>query len=80
MKCKYMLLTMMISWSRQPGNDIDVYLSPLIEYLKLLWGEGVEVDDTYYGEKFKMCAMLFCTINEFSAYGNLVRYSVGHKA
>ncbi|XP_074314047.1 uncharacterized protein LOC141649251 [Silene latifolia] len=28
---------------KQPGNDIDVYLEPLIDDLKLLWDEGVEV-------------------------------------
>jgi len=31
MKRKYMMLSMMISGLRQPRNDIDVYLSPLIE-------------------------------------------------
>ncbi|XP_050908133.1 uncharacterized protein LOC127121730 [Lathyrus oleraceus] len=45
------------------------------------FGVGVGVDDVYSGEKFKMCAMLFCTINDFTAYGNLTGYSVkGHKA
>jgi len=38
---------MKISRPRQPGNDIDVYLSPLIEYLRLLWDEGVEVFYAY---------------------------------
>ena len=33
MKRKYMMLSMMISGPRQPGNDIDVYLNPLIEDL-----------------------------------------------
>ena len=81
MKRKYILLSMMISGPRQPGNDIDVYLSPLIDDLRLLWDEGVEVDDAYSGEKFKMRAMLFCTINDFPAYGNLAEYSVkGHRA
>jgi len=32
-----MMLFMMISGPRHPGNDIDVYLSPLIEDLKLMW-------------------------------------------
>ena len=36
MKRKYMMLSMMISGPRQPGNDIDIYLSPLIEDLKKL--------------------------------------------
>jgi len=39
-KRKYMMLSMMISGPRQPGNDIDVYLSPLIEDLTKLWEEG----------------------------------------
>ncbi|GJZ16140.1 ribonuclease H-like domain-containing protein [Tanacetum coccineum] len=27
---------------KQPGNDIDVYLAPLIDDMKTLWGSGVE--------------------------------------
>lgn len=68
-------------WTKKPGNDIDVYLSPLIEDLRILCEEGIDVDDAYSGEKFKTCAMLFCKINDFHAYGNLARYSAkGHKA
>lgn len=70
----------MIFGSIQPVNDIYVYLSPLIEDLKLLWDKGVDFDNAYSGEKFKMHAMLFFTINDFSAYGNLDGYNVkGHK-
>jgi len=47
MKRKYMMLSMMISGPRQPGNDIDVYLSPLIEDLRLLWDEAIEVFNAY---------------------------------
>lgn len=80
MKRKYMMLSMMISGPKQPGNDIDVYLSPLIEDLRMLWEEGVDVFDGYSRQNFKMRAMLFCTINDFPAYGNLCGYSVkGHK-
>ena len=80
MKRKYIMLSMMISGPRQPGNDIDVYLRPLIEDLKMLWEVGVDVFDGYRKESFKMRAMIFCTINDFPAYGNLCRYSVkGHK-
>ena len=75
------MLSMMISSPRQPGNDIDVYLSPLIEYLKLMWDLGVEVFDEFANETFKMLVMLFCIINDFLAYGNLSRFNVkGHKA
>ena len=81
MKRKYMMLSMMISGPRQPGNDIDVYLSPLVEDLRKLWDEGVVVFDAFCKETFEMRAMLFCTINDFPAYGNLSGYSVkGHKS
>ena len=76
-----MMLSMMISGPRQPGNDIDVYLKSLIDDLKLLWEEGVDVYDSYSQELFCLRAMLFCTINDFPAYGNLSGYSVkGHFA
>ena len=81
MNRKYMMLSMMISSLRQPGNDIDVYLSPLIEDLTNLWDEGVSMFDGFRNETFDLHAMLFCTINDFLAYGNLSGYSVkGHRA
>ena len=74
-----MMLSKMISGPRQPENDIDVYLSPLIEDLRLLWDEGVEVFDAYQKVNFNLRALLFCTINDFPAYGNLSGYSIkGH--
>ncbi|XP_057250629.1 uncharacterized protein LOC130591359 [Beta vulgaris subsp. vulgaris] len=57
-----------------PGNDIDVYLAPLIDDLKKLWDEGVSVFDAHANEMFTLRAMLFCTINDFPAYGNLSGY------
>ena len=76
-----MMLSMKISSPRQPGNDIDVYLSPLIEDLTKLWDEGVLVFDGFHKETFQMRAMLFCTINDFPANGNLSGYSAkGHHA
>jgi hypothetical protein len=81
MKRKYIMLSMMISGPKQPGNDIDVYLSPLIEDLRMLWEEGVHVFDAHSRDYFTLRAMLFCTINDFPAYGNLCGYSVkGHLA
>jgi hypothetical protein len=71
MKRKYMMLTLLISGPKQPGNDIDVCLQPLIDDLKILW-DGVEgVYDAYRAEYFKLKAVLFWTINDFPAYGNL---------
>ncbi|KAL6561263.1 hypothetical protein OROMI_016864 [Orobanche minor] len=58
MKRRYMMLSLLISGPRQPGNDIDVYLAPLIDDLKMLWEKGVEVfikvffaEETYSSEK-----------------------------
>ena len=38
-----MLLSLLILGPRQPGNNIDVYLAPLIEDLKLLWEGGLKL-------------------------------------
>ena len=73
------MLSMMIAGPKQPGNDIDVYLSPLIEDLRKLWVDGVDVYDANVQDTFRLRAMIFYTVNDFSAYGNLSRYSVkGH--
>ena len=37
MKRKFMMLSLLISGPRQPGKNIDVYLSPLVDDLKTLW-------------------------------------------
>ena len=66
-----MLLSLLISGSRQPGNDIDVYLTPLIEDLKLLWEVGIEAFDAYQQEFFTLEAVLLWTISDFPVYGNL---------
>ena len=53
----------------------------MIELLTKLWDEGVLVFDGFRNETFHFRAMLFCTINDFPAYGNLSDYSVkGHHA
>ena len=56
------MLSMMISGPKQLGNDIDVYLNPLVEDLKLLWVDGVEVFDVVASETFMMHAMLWVRI------------------
>ncbi|XP_056695640.1 uncharacterized protein [Spinacia oleracea] len=81
MKRKYIMLSILISGPKQPGNDIDVYLAPLIEDLKKLWDEGERVYDEYRKETFTLRVMIFCTINDFPAYGNLSGHVVkGYKA
>jgi hypothetical protein len=74
MKRKHIMLSLLISGPKQPGNDIDVYLAPLIDDLKLLWNEGVSMFDAHTNSSFTLRAMVFCTINDFPAYGNLSGY------
>nr|XP_011463602.1 PREDICTED: uncharacterized protein LOC101298016 [Fragaria vesca subsp. vesca] len=71
MKRKYMMLTLLISGPKQPRNDIDVYLQPLVDDLKVLWDGIEQVYDSVRGEYFKLKAVLLWTINDFPAYGNL---------
>lgn len=74
-----MMLSMMIFGQKQQGNDIDFYLIPSIEDLRVFREEGIDVDDTYMGDNFKMHARLFFTINDFPAYSNFSGYNVnGH--
>ena len=56
-----------------------MYLTSLIEDLRKLWVDGVDVYDENLQQTFRLRAMIFCTINDFSTYGNLNGYSVkGH--
>ncbi|XP_021749396.1 uncharacterized protein LOC110715131 [Chenopodium quinoa] len=76
MKRKYIILSLIIPGPTQPGNDICVYLAPLIDDLLLLCESGVEVFDANRKETSNLRALLFCTIQNFPAYGNLSGYSV----
>ena len=76
MKRKYIMLSLLISGPKQPGNDIDVYLAPLIEDLKKLWDDGVHIFDAYHQQSFTLRATIYCTINDFPTYGNLSGHTV----
>ena len=65
------MLSILIPGPKQPGNDIDVYIRPLVDDLKKLWLEGVEVWDQYKQEYFTLHSMLFVTINDLLALRNL---------
>ncbi|XP_037428486.1 uncharacterized protein LOC119294418, partial [Triticum dicoccoides] len=57
---------------KQPGNDIYVYLRPLVEELLQLWnGTGVRAWDEHKQEEFDLKALLFVTINDWPALSNL---------
>jgi hypothetical protein len=55
---------MIISGPRQPGNDIDVFLEPLMEDMKILWEDGVKMMDVSLKE-FTLKAIIFVTITDY---------------
>jgi len=63
----------MISGSKQPGNDIDVYLSPLIEDLKLMWDQGVEVLTDLL---MKRSGFMPCYFAQSMTFRHIVTYQV----
>ncbi|GJT78566.1 hypothetical protein Tco_1045291 [Tanacetum coccineum] len=70
MKQQSFILSAIIQGEKGPGNDIDVYLQPLIQELNLLW-KGVDAYDAFSKERFKLRASLLWTVNDFPAYANL---------
>jgi hypothetical protein len=44
---KVHLLTILISRPTQPGADMDVFLEPLMEDMKILWETSVQILDEY---------------------------------
>ncbi|KAL4286637.1 hypothetical protein AHAS_Ahas19G0106100 [Arachis hypogaea] len=79
MKPEYCMLSLLIPGPQSPGKDIDVYLQPLMEDLKLLWEIGVETYDASKNETFQMRAALLWTINDFLAYAMLSGWSTKGK-
>ncbi|GJV66867.1 retrovirus-related pol polyprotein from transposon TNT 1-94 [Tanacetum coccineum] len=71
MKEGVIFLTLIIPGPHSPGKNIDVYLRPLIEELKILWKkDGVPTYDVSTEQNFQMRAALLWTINDFPAYEN----------
>ncbi|XP_019255072.1 PREDICTED: uncharacterized protein LOC109233652 [Nicotiana attenuata] len=79
MKPEYCMLSLLIPGPRSPGNDIDVYLQPLIEELNVLWESGVETYDASRDQTFQMRAALLWTISDFPAYAMLSGWSTKGK-
>jgi hypothetical protein len=72
MKRKFIMMPVLIQGPKQPSNDIDLYLRPLVDELLLLWKkEGVRVWDENKQENFNLRALLFITINDWPALSNL---------
>ncbi|XP_019430146.1 PREDICTED: uncharacterized protein LOC109337591, partial [Lupinus angustifolius] len=79
MKAEYSILSLIIPGPKSPGNDIDVYLQPLVDDLKVLWESGVETCDASKNQTFQMRAALMWTINDFPAYAMLSGWSTKGK-
>ncbi|XP_060216343.1 uncharacterized protein LOC132643838 [Lycium barbarum] len=79
MKPEYIMLSMIILGSSSPGNDIDVFLQPLIAELKELWEMGVETYDVETNQTFLMRAALLWTVSDFPALAMLSGWSTKGK-
>ncbi|KAL4273495.1 hypothetical protein GQ457_13G017720 [Hibiscus cannabinus] len=79
MKDPYFMMSLIIPGPKAPGNDIDVFLEPLIDELNQLWEKGVETYDAFSKNNFQLHAALLWTINDFPAYANLSGWSTKGK-
>nr|ABA97946.2 transposon protein, putative, CACTA, En/Spm sub-class [Oryza sativa Japonica Group] len=69
-KRKYIMLAMLIQGPRQPGNDIDVFLEPIIDDFERLWNEGTRTWDAYAQERF---------LPRYHPYRNMRKNFNGHR-
>ncbi|KAF5470851.1 hypothetical protein F2P56_011339 [Juglans regia] len=79
MKDPYLMMSLLILEPKAPGNDIDVFLRPLIHELTELWEEGIRTYDAYKRESFQLRAALLWTIIDFPANANLSGWSTKGK-
>ncbi|XP_059316727.1 uncharacterized protein LOC132067483 isoform X3 [Lycium ferocissimum] len=79
MKSEYIMLSMIIPGPSSPGNDIDVYLQPLIAELKELWEAGIETYDAETNQTFRMRAALLWTVSDFPALAMVSGWSTKGK-
>nr|XP_043611981.1 uncharacterized protein LOC122583665 [Erigeron canadensis] len=71
MKPEYFMLSLLIPGPESPGNNIDVYLQPLVQELKEIWVDGLDTYDRSKDETFKLYAALTWTISDFPGYSML---------
>jgi hypothetical protein len=75
------MMLILIQGPRQPGNDINVFLQPLMKELLQLWVKGERVWDEYKKEHFKLKALLFVTITDLPGLENreLPKFKTGRQ-
>ena len=76
MKCKYIMMPILIQGPKQPGNDIDVFMEPLMEDFATLWNQGVEVWDEYKRQYFQLRALVFVTTSDYPDNDNLSGHTI----
>ncbi|XP_050281976.1 uncharacterized protein LOC126722879 [Quercus robur] len=75
LKQPFWIMSMIIPGPTSPGNNIDIYLQPLIDELNQLWENGVETYDVSLEQNFRLHAAILWTINDFPAYAVMSRWS-----
>ncbi|XP_074363625.1 uncharacterized protein LOC141718447 [Apium graveolens] len=78
-KPENLILSTSIPGPNDPGNNIDVYIQPLIEELKELWKKGVETYNAATNQKFKLRASVLWTISDFPGYAMMSGWSTKGK-
>ena len=56
---------MLISGPKPLGNDIDMFMEPIMEDMKLLWEDGVKMMDASVKKEFTLKAIIFVTITDY---------------
>ncbi|XP_071906106.1 uncharacterized protein [Coffea arabica] len=75
MKQSYFMLSLLIPGLSSPGNNIDVYLQPLVKELTELWDFGIQTYDASQKENFQLYTALLWTISDFPGYAMLSGWS-----
>ena len=75
LKERYIQIPIIIPGPKNPGQNLDVFLQPLINELKMLFKDGIETYDAYRRNNFQMKAVLLWTISDFPAYAMLSGWS-----
>ena len=71
MKSTSFILSTIVPGPTSPGNDIDVYLQPLLQELNELWSYGVETFDAESKTLFRLRAAVMWTVSDFPGLGML---------
>lgn len=79
MKQPYLFLSLVIPGPKSLGKNLDIYLRPLIDELKVLWKDGLQTWDVATKINFNLRETVMWTINDFPTYGMLVGWSTHGK-